>query len=191
MSMTMTSIEVEGESFSLASYSSKWASLDATGRFRWLLGRAWAAGPVMHFIMLNPSTADANNDDPTIRKCVGFARRAGCGSIIVTNLFSFRSANPDDLLKEDGPIIGSETDHYVLEYTKSSTFTVVAWGQHVKKPKLRSRAKAMRQLLAQHSPRKVYALKLSDDGTPHHPLMLPYACTPFQLSQRWHEYGHQ
>lgn len=159
-------------------YTRSWAFMDPSGRFRWLLGRIWKPGPVMHFVMLNPSTADAERDDPTIRKCVGFADRAGCGSIWVTNLFSFRATDPADLLAEEGPIIGDQTDSYIRDCAVTATFTVAAWGAHSRKKKLRPRARAVSELLRWSvGLARVTALKLAADGTPHHPLMLPYSST--------------
>ena len=75
------------------------AALSACGRYRWALTRTWydrAATAV--FVMLNPSTADAHRDDPTIRRCIGFARREGCGGILVVNRYAWRSTSPADLL---------------------------------------------------------------------------------------------
>lgn len=83
-------------------YVKRWADISACGRYRWLLGRQWSADetlPWMHFVMLNPSTADAELDDPTITRCVGFAQREGCGGLLVTNLSSYRATKPQELLR--------------------------------------------------------------------------------------------
>ncbi len=66
-----------------------WAEISPCGRYRYRLGRAWGPAPrTMMFVMLNPSTADAYEDDPTIRRCVSFAKREGCTGIDVVNLSS-------------------------------------------------------------------------------------------------------
>lgn len=104
------------------------AVLSQDRRHRYKLARRWASGPTAGFIMLNPSTADESKDDPTIRRCISFAKREGCGALIVVNLFSFRATSPKDLWaqrhqdrndadsarhfhealeKVDGPLIGA------------------------------------------------------------------------------------
>lgn len=75
----------------------RWATISPDGQYRYDLGRRWGEGPLLAFVMLNPSTADAEVDDPTIRRCVGFAKREGCGGIIVRNLFAFRTPSPKAL----------------------------------------------------------------------------------------------
>jgi hypothetical protein len=75
------------------------AVFDETGSYRYLLGREWeGTGEAVGFIMLNPSTADAMTNDPTIRRCIGFARAWGYGSLWVGNLFAYRSRDPKRLL---------------------------------------------------------------------------------------------
>src|SRR5262245_34051042 len=73
-------------------------------RYRYSLSRRFGDGPTSVFIMLNPSTADAERDDPTIRKCVGFCRRWGVGELHVVNLFAFRAVSPFDMKKADDPV---------------------------------------------------------------------------------------
>lgn len=87
------------------------AGLSPCGLYRFWLTRCWApAKPCALFIMLNPSTADHEQDDATIRKCIGFARRWGMGSIRVANLFAYRATKPDDLKRADNPIGGLSTE---------------------------------------------------------------------------------
>jgi hypothetical protein len=79
------------------------AAISSCGNYRWWLTREWSPGGFMPFVMLNPSTADANFDDPTIRRCMGFAQRAGAGGIFVVNLYSFRATNPREMLSNADP----------------------------------------------------------------------------------------
>ena len=72
----------------------KAAILSDDGRYRYLLERQWDERPRMAWCMLNPSTADANIDDQTIKRCIGFAKREGFGGIIVVNLMAFRATSP-------------------------------------------------------------------------------------------------
>src|SRR4051812_41324552 len=74
------------------------------GKYRYLLTRSWADGPTATFIMLNPSTAGAEQNDPTIRKCIGFAQRLGFGGLQAINLFALRTPSPVILRKARRPI---------------------------------------------------------------------------------------
>jgi hypothetical protein len=100
--------------------------------FRYLLTRMWdAALPTMVWVMLNPSTADAMVDDPTILTCIDFARRNGFGSITVVNLFAFRSPHPEVMLAAADPV-GPENDRHIhaelLSAAHSHGMIVAAWG---------------------------------------------------------------
>ena len=86
------------------------AVLSPCGAYRYLLTRRFGPGKKLAtFVMLNPSTADAERDDATIRKCVGFARSWGCAGLQVVNLFAFRATDPTDLRMADDPV-GPEND---------------------------------------------------------------------------------
>jgi hypothetical protein len=75
----------------------KTAQISECGLYRYRLTREWGSGTLLPFIMLNPSTADASIDDPTIRRCMGFAKREGAAGIVVANLYAFRATDPDEL----------------------------------------------------------------------------------------------
>ncbi len=85
-------------------FVTKEAVISDCGRYRYRLTRRWGDGPLLSFIMLNPSTADAEVDDPTIRRCMGFARRDGYGGIVVGNLYAFRTTKPKALFAADNPL---------------------------------------------------------------------------------------
>jgi len=72
-------------------------------KYRYVLWRNWDDTPWMTFVMLNPSTADETEDDPTIRRCIRFAKREHCGGIVVVNLFAYRAAKPELLTEPDDP----------------------------------------------------------------------------------------
>ncbi|UIF90926.1 DUF1643 domain-containing protein [Cupriavidus sp. UYPR2.512] len=156
------------------------ATISDCGTFRYRLGRRWADGPTLAFVMLNPSTADAYQDDPTIRKCIGFAQRTGHSAIEVVNLFAFRATKPADLKAAGWPTgpenLGAIT--YVARTTHEAGGKVVlAWGANARglgAPVL------VRGVLSGHGI-PAYALRVLDDGTPAHPLMLPYACELTQI----------
>ena len=81
----------------------KSAQISPCGLYRYRLERFWSDKPALPFVMLNPSTADADLDDPTIRRCMGFARREGAGGIIVATLHAFRATTPEELRKAYDP----------------------------------------------------------------------------------------
>jgi hypothetical protein len=74
------------------------AEISEDGKYRYALMRMWDDKPLMMFCMLNPSTADATKDDPTIRRCIGFAKDRGYGGIYVVNLMAYRATDPAECL---------------------------------------------------------------------------------------------
>ena len=112
------------------------ARISDDGLYRYALLRRWADdGPVATFVMLNPSTADATVDDPTIRRCVGFATSWGCAALHVLNLYAFRATKPADLWKAGDPI-GPENHQLLMRHVLASRIRqdplVVAWGAHAR-----------------------------------------------------------
>ena len=89
------------------------ADFSFCGQYRYTLTRVWSLerGLVL-FVGLNPSTADAERDDPTVRRCVGYARRWGFGGVLVANLFAYRATDPRDLLAVSYPI-GPRNDEVI------------------------------------------------------------------------------
>jgi hypothetical protein len=74
-------------------------------RYRYVLRRIWdRSTPPAMFVGLNPSTADEVKDDPTVRRCIGYAKRWGFGGLIMTNIFAFRSTDPNALVELDDPV---------------------------------------------------------------------------------------
>ena len=112
----------------------KAATISECGLYRYSLGRAWTQeGGLLMFVMLNPSTADAYEDDPTIRRCIGFARDAGFGGIWVGNLFAFRATKPAELwaAKAEGVDIEGPDNVEALNLMASKSRAIVcAWGAH-------------------------------------------------------------
>jgi hypothetical protein len=132
------------------------------------------------FIMLNPSTADENENDPTIRKCMGYASRWGFRHVIVVNLFAYRATKPADLkfqAKRGQDIIGRENWWYTREAVDQSQWVVCAWGND---GKILNRGKEVHGLLAGRGI-TTRALKLTNPGQPWHPLYLKWDIIP----QEW------
>lgn len=109
------------------------AVLSPCERHRYKLTRTWGLGPALPFVMLNPSTADAAKDDPTIRRCISFARDRGFDGIIVANLFSFRATSPADMRAElhpNGPIADVYLHEILCSAAEEDVPVVAAWGVH-------------------------------------------------------------
>lgn len=147
------------------------------GRYRYRLWRSWdPSRPRIAFCMLNPSTADEHVDDPTIRRCIGFARDWGYGGVEIVNLFAFRATDPRELRATRDPI-GRRNDSYLVAAAERSSAVVVAWGVH---GALRSRGAATLTLL---SPRaRLLALGWTHGGEPRHPLYLRRDVLPIDLA---------
>jgi hypothetical protein len=121
------------------------------------------------FVMLNPSTADADVDDPTIRKCMGFSRRWGCTHLTVVNLFALRATTPTELRRHPdpvGPLNDEYIRHAVQQHHERCATIIAAWGADAF-----ARARA-RFVLRSFGP--FDCLGLNTDGSPRHPLYLPY-----------------
>ena len=157
----------------------KSAVISEGGQYRFLLERQWGDGQRATFVMLNPSTADAGNDDPTIRRCIGYAKRWGYGKLAVVNLFSYRSTDPRELRNVSDPI-GPQTDDYLIDVGAESAVVVAAWGNH---GKLYRRDQCVRGLF-ERAGIPLHYLRLTDEGQPWHPLYLPAALSP----QLWEAY---
>lgn len=141
------------------------AVFDPTGRYRYLLRRTWGSGPRVAFVMLNPNAADALVDDPTIRRCVGFARRWGFRSVEVVNLFAYRARDPRELGRAADPV-GPDNDRHVRDAIRRAELVVCAWGAT---RVARRRAAAVHDLL---EGRTVRCLGRTRSGAPRHPLYL-------------------
>lgn len=96
------------------------AHLSACGAYRYALRRTWdPARPAALFVGLNPSTADAERDDPTTRRCVRFARDWGFGGLLVGNLFAYRATRPRDLRAAAEPV-GPENDWWLAALAREA-----------------------------------------------------------------------
>ena len=140
------------------------AAVSRCGRYRWWLRRAvpGGSGRAVCFLMLNPSRADATVDDPTIRRCLGFARRWGYSVLEVRNLFCWRSSDPRSLLTAADPAGGVRGDRE-LAAAADADLVGAAWGGWV--PFERDRA-----ALALLGGRPLMCLGRTKGGGPRHPL---------------------
>ena len=147
--------------------------------WRYVLRRRWSAAPPIAFILLNPSTADETKDDPTIRRCIGFARSWRAGGLVLGNLFALRSTDPRALRSHPDPV-GPGNDSALLaivdEVGRDGT-VICGWGVH---GTLMDRGEKVRASLRDWgcTPR---ALAMTATGEPGHPLYLPGGSEPFAL----------
>lgn len=143
------------------------AVLSPDGLYRYQLTRTWRPGSYLTFIMLNPSTADAEKDDLTIRRCIGFAKREGLGGLRVVNLYALRSTDPAALWTHPDPV-GPENDMHLQwalwDAAASDLPVVAAWGALARPDRV-----AAVQALGDF---QVSALGVTKDGAPRHPSRL-------------------
>lgn len=157
-------------------------------RYRYWLTREWDENlPMMCVIGLNPSTADESVDDPTIRKCIGFAKRLGFGSLLMLNVMAYRATNPKECLTSADPFGPLNTPENLREYiacrqatcriigdgpetTKGITCIIAAWGKNCEKGRAASRAHIISRIIP-----NLKCWGKNKSGSPRHPLMIPYA----------------
>jgi hypothetical protein len=147
------------------------AQISECGLYRYELTRRWEAGPDCTFIMLNPSTADAELDDPTIRRCIGFCRLWGYGGLRVVNLYAYRSTKPRDLFAASHPF-GSENVKYLQAAVNESALLVAAWGGWSVPDDAASILEGVPMICLGHT----------KSGSPRHPLYVKYAVEPCQFT---------
>lgn len=145
------------------------AIISHCGRHRYLLTREWAPGPTATFIMLNPSTADASEDDPTIRRCVGFAKREGYGRLAVVNLYSMRATDPAEVRRAMWPNGPDAAQHLAAALSAADGPVICAWGADPVAIGRRDLVLGM----VRDAGKTPMCLGMSKHGAPRHPLYLP------------------
>jgi hypothetical protein len=149
-------------------YPTSKAILSDDGLYRYWLSRRWSEGPVVTFVMLNPSTADASTDDPTIRRCIGFSKAHGAGGLDVVNLYALRSTDPKALWTVSDPVGPMNDAHLRLAAMLAGDNEwpiIAAWGANAK-------ADRVAQVRRIEGMDRLTALGVTKDGAPRHPLYL-------------------
>jgi|SRR5579859_6095362 len=155
----------------------KTAWISQCGLYRYRLTRHWGPGHrVLCFVMLNPSTADAEEDDPTVRLCISWAKLLGFDGLVVVNLFALRSTDPSKLKVVADPV-GPENDDIILDSAIASSMILCAWGNH---GGIGRRSEFVKSMLSRAGI-KLHCLKLSKKLQPVHPLYQPYSLVPFPM----------
>lgn len=158
---------------------------DESSRYRYVLTRQWGEGRTLAVIGVNPSTATATEDDPTIRRCIRFAADSGHGRLVMLNLFAWRATDVRELKRAATPYgeaLGAVNDNHLVRECGAADTVVCAWGAAKKLPRaLRYRwVYVVRMLRGYDVPLSV--LRLTDAGDPAHPLYLPASCRPIPWS---------
>jgi hypothetical protein len=150
------------------------AIFDQSRKYRYVLKRQWGDNDnnFINFVLLNPSTADEEKDDKTIKACIKIAKNLGYDGLWVTNLFAFRATKPSDL-KQSAEPIGKQNDQYLKEYAKRAKLVVIAWGNH---GDFLGRAQNVIKLLSEIQ--VLHCLGITKHGAPKHPLYVKRTAKP-------------
>jgi hypothetical protein len=142
--------------------------------YRYVLWRKWNSSDPKYlmFIGLNPSTADELNDDPTVRRFIGYAKQWGYNAVCVTNLFAYRATRPAQLKAHPEPV-GSENDTWLVGLASAADLIVAAWGVN---GTYRNRNEEVLKRL----PQNIMCLRETRNGQPAHPLYLPKWVRPLR-----------
>ena len=145
-------------------------------KHRYALWRVWNNKlPKVLFIGLNPSTADEVKDDPTIRRCINYAKDWGYGGYIMGNIFAYRSTDPKNLKITNNPI-GIDNNSWLIKLHSEASLTIGAWGNH---GKYLDRGREVINLIDD-----LYCLKVTKEGHPSHPLYLPGNLKPIIFKKK-------
>ncbi len=155
------------------------AVISDCGTYRYRLGRWIGEGRLgsVLFVMLNPSRATAEINDPTITRCIGFASSWGYSELEVVNLFAYRATDPRDLKAAHGrgvDVVGPDNDRYVRGSVNVADLVVCAWGAQ---PMAKHQYKAMCRLITEQG-KPLHCISVTKSGQPNHPLMLRANLTP-------------
>lgn len=146
------------------------------GTWRYALSRDWGTGPCLAAVLLNPSTADAGQDDATLVRMIGRARAGGFGRLVVANLFALRATDPSALRRAADPV-GPGNDAAILAVAEGAAMVLCGWGVH---GHLGGRGAAVVAMLRARG-HGLWHLGLTQGGAPRHPLYVAGAVAP----QRW------
>jgi len=154
------------------------AEISDDGRYRWTLDRQWADGPCVWWVMLNPSVADHLTDDPTIRRCIGYAQSWGFGGLRVVNLYPYRATDPKAMVQSEkngvnirGNIKGNERGDDELRKVVDAPLVICAWGNF-------RHDSRVREFFALAKDKPLWCLRRSKSYAPVHPLYQPAKLTP-------------
>jgi len=150
------------------------AQFSACRKYRYALWRRWdESKPYAMFVGLNPSTADEVNNDPTVIRCINFAKSWGYGGLCMANLFAYRATDSDDLMAAVEPV-GSANDDWLVNLANDAGVVVAAWGNNGR------HLNRSEDVVA--SLPNLHYLKRNKSGEPAHPLYLKSDLLPVPMS---------
>lgn len=150
------------------------AILSPDRQYRYTLWRLWdRSKPALMVIGLNPSTADEDTNDPTIRRCINFAKSWNFGGLCMVNLFAYRATAPEQMMNAIIDPVGERTDELILKSVDQVGMILAAWGG---KGGYQGRDKALMEILPEDKP--LWCLGKTKDGHPRHPLYIKGTTMP-------------
>lgn len=169
-------------------FSPRGAFLSECGKYRYRLWRFWDSdAPIMVWVMLNPSTADGTEDDPTIRKCIGFAKTHRHGGIIVVNLFAWRATDPKELVVlPDYTRVGPDNDDHIQWAVNAPILATIMAGWGAERF---ARHRATTVCANIQARRSLVCVGRTQGGAPRHPLFVPYSAALELFSQSTEKVG--
>lgn len=147
-------------------------------KYRYMLWRCWDINlPSVMFIMLNPSTADGEKDDPTCRRVIGISKKLGFGQVYMLNLFAYITPYPGELIDQEDPI-GEDNVRYLMSYAHTASTVIYAYGA--------SEEARVRAIMMYNQLPDGMALMINKDGSPRHPLYVPnyVKLVPFKINNK-------
>jgi hypothetical protein len=158
-------------------YRESWAEFSPGRNWRYRLVRVWDSNrPRLAWVILNGSDADEHHNDPTVRRCIAFARAWGYGGVDIANLYGLVSKNPGVLRRHSNPI-GSDNDRHLAAVCSENDLTVLAWGPDAGADRVHEVAQMLRRLAGQHGG-SLAVLGWTDGAQPLHPLLASKDATP-------------
>ena len=142
-------------------------------KYRYALWRIWNnSKPKAMFVGLNPSTADEIANDPTVRRCIGFAQSWGYGGLLMANIFAYRATDPKEMQRAKSPV-GLKNNHWLRKLSQEAAIVICAWGDG---GGFMGRGKKVLGMLD-----NIHCLKMNKSGFPTHPLYQPKSAKPIKL----------
>lgn len=159
------------------------AGISSDGKYRWWLFRCWAASlPLIIWIMMNPSTADHQKNDPTILKIIRYSRKWGFGAVLVLNIYAFRSSKPENLPQVLDEAVGKSNDWWIRTIfrfaVRKKVPVICAWGV-----KHKERGAQVR-VVADEAGLRLMCLELALNAEPKHPRFLSEDLRPRPLQSK-------